>query len=238
MSQNQNSEFDPIKDIKFIMSLFTMMFWFFSKPIEVFIRSGFGERHLKLAWIVTTFVAINIIAIFAGDIPLFGGFGNGIAAPLVIFSYVFLIGGILHNLVIKRRNYNRQFTVISYHRGNSFGIWYRIFKYDGFLNRLIPDFVKRIVDPAFVFIIGTVLLVYNPPLGGFIQFAAVCLFFDEHINYMHLRSRFLDQNDAKIRSEMDRETQQIINQSQTTTASAGVVSASNRKPTRRGIATS
>jgi len=209
--QSTAKDTDLMQDTKLFFDILRMLISFLSRPCEAFIRYRFGERYFSPFPVIVTAIIINLFVIFqTATNPITGE----PVTPLgvMIFSALFVAASIYHRLVITTGNYKGSYEVYSYSSGNSWNIWYRIFKHDSFLNRLFPFFVNRVAEPVFVWVVGIGFYMIDPLVGGFIQISAVALLAQEAITYRYRRMEYLDMKDAKLAAQYNSNMEKMFNQ--------------------------
>lgn len=210
-SVDQKQDTDIMQDLRIFFNILRLLISFFSRPTEAFIRSRFGERYFSPFPVIATAIIINIWVIFwAEKNPITGEAITPLG--IMIFTTLFVAFSVYHRLVITKGNVKGNYEVYSYFSGNSWGIWHRIFKHNSLLNRLFPFFINRVVEPVFVFIVGSVILFIDPAVGAFIQFSAACFLVQEAINYRYVRMHFLDMKDARLLAKHNANIDEIFNQ--------------------------
>lgn len=206
-----NKEKDVFEDFKFLFNILRFLLSIFSRPSEAFLRRRFGERYFSIFPVLISTIMISG----------FVGFNTGINEmtglsvtpwPVAGFALAFFLLSLYHRLVILLGNFRGDYEVFSFHSGESWGVWHMIFKIDGFLNRLLPYFVQRVVEPVFVIALGVAITFFlDYAVGAFLTFSGICLFFHEAINYRYKRMAFLDQQDAKIMARVNNELEKNFN---------------------------
>ena len=202
---------DIFEDTKLFFKFLLLIISFLSRPSEIFLRYRFGERYFSLFPVIATALVINIVFIFlAAKSPISGE--EFTSTGLLLFSYLFIALSLYHRFVIIKGEFKGDYEVYSYQSGHSLPFWYQIFKHDGILNRLFPSFVNRVAEPALVFIIGSILIIFDTSLGVFLQISAVCFFIQESVHYRYRRIHYLDMKDAKILAKYNADIELEFNQ--------------------------
>lgn len=202
---------DIFEDTKLFFKFLLLLISLFSRPSEAFLRYRFGERYFSLFPVLATALIIHLLVIFSAATNSITGVSIP-ATGVLIFSYAFIAMSLYHRFVIIKGEFKGDYEVYSFQPGYSLGIWYRIFKDDGILNRLFPHFVQRAVEPAVVFIIGSIIMFFDTALGGFLQFSAFCLLIQEAIAYRYRRIEYLNQKDARLLAKYNSNLEEEFNQ--------------------------
>lgn len=168
-----------IEQWKSSMNFLVFVFQCAAVSVEVFLHRRFGERYIGLQGVL--------------------------AIVLMLFFSLFFPGHDLHPLVWFLGAYLAMCLCAR------IGVFYRRFKgehYHSFytgsptIRHFFPGWkettVKRFVEPFFVFAIGFALIDYNRPLGAYLIFAAIGLFFTVNLTCMHEHAQALDMHDAVI----------------------------------------
>jgi len=210
-------ETDIFEDTKLLIKFLLLLISLFSRPSEAFLRYRFGERYFSLFPVLSTALIIHLFVVFNTATNSITG-ADITSIGVLLFSYAFVAMSLYHRFVIIKGEFKGDYEVYSFQPGYSRDIWYRIFKDDGILNRLFPYFVQRAVEPAFVFIIGSIIIFFDTALGIFLQLSAFCLLIQEAIAYRYRRIEYLNQKDARLLAKYNYNLEEEFNQKKPETA--------------------
>jgi len=168
----------------------------FAMPALVFLRYRFGERHHSTFYVAIFSIAIYLILFQSGYLNRLTQ--AGYLEPLLIYLYAFWALLLISDIQIWWRLYKRDNSVHSYESGTSWGLWYWIFPFNCFFDRAIPNFVQRVVEPFFVFILAIIAYQFDSLFGLILFFSAISMVIFEQVLWKANRNSFLNKNDARI----------------------------------------
>jgi hypothetical protein len=173
---------EPFQDLRTGLNWIAFISRTGAVTVEVFLHSRFGERYIAME-AVAALVLIPVFGLFWPDSDVL---------PLMQFMGVYLFMCLMARIGVTARRL----------RGNG-----EHSRYTGYphLVRMfgLPEVaVKRFVEPIVVAFAGAVANPLNEPLGGYLMFAAVCLFISTNLDDMWTRTRAIDVHDAVIEQQM------------------------------------
>jgi len=183
MFNQQEAPKESFQDVRTGIGWVTFISRIGAVTVEVFLHSRFGERYIGME-AAAALVLIPVFGLFWPDSDLL---------PLMQFLGVYLFMCLLARIGMTARRL----------RGDREHSRYTGFPHLLRLFRLLPEeAVKRFVEPFFVMCAGVVSYDFNEPLGGYLMFAAVCLFISTNLDDMWTRTRALDISDAVMEQQV------------------------------------
>lgn len=174
---------DPQTGFRNFVSILVFIARTFAVSVEVFLHRSetFGERYLDLQ------AAAALLLIFFW--PAFCGPMHD-PLPMLIFLGLYLLACLTVRMAVHRRIRRGGPQPHSRYTGTP-ALMKRF--------RRTPEIkVKRVVEPIVVFLAGSVLLAFSPPLGGYLMIASAGLFISTSLAENYDRQRLRDLNDAYL----------------------------------------
>lgn len=200
-TQQRPDSFD-VTDFRTILNIAQTIMRLLSTTLEVFWRSGFGERYFDF-WLYflmgglcygAFLMAVTLLSLFTARAS--GG-------PLLnLFFLAVLVMGALHSFEIRARR-KRGVTVHSRYSGTSHGFWYvldpvyRVL----FRKRLTQDTIQLWFEPASSYFIASLAEPISPALSLYVTVAALSMHFSRRIEISRARHQLLDIIDAQLEAE-------------------------------------
>ena len=154
---------EPFQDARAAMGWLAFISRIGSVTVEVFLHSRFGERYIGME-AAAALVLVPVFGLFWPEYDL---------EPLMQFLGAYLFMCLLARIGMTLR---RLRGVREHSRYTGYPHLLRLFP-------LLPEeAVKRFVEPFFVMCAGMAGRDYNEPLGGYLMFAAVCLFISTNLD--------------------------------------------------------
>jgi hypothetical protein len=145
----------------------------FAASLEVFLRRRFGERYLG----VRAAAAVLLI-------PFFGVFfGGHDLRPLLWFWGIYILMCFIARVNVLRRRLRYEHLPTMYTGLPHLQRW---------LPRLSEVTIKRFIEPVLIFVLGTLVCLWNDPLGMYLILGAICLAVTVNLAEMQARARALD----------------------------------------------
>lgn len=174
---------DPRVGFRNLLSIFVFLARTFAVSVEVFLHRSetFGERYLDLQ------AAAALLLIFFW--PAFCDPMHD-PLPMLIFLGLYLLACLTVRIAVHRRIGRGGPQPHSRYTGQP--VLMKRF-------RRTPEIkIKCVVEPIVVFLAGSVLLGFSPPLGGYLIIASACLIVSTSLAENYDRKRLRDLNDAYL----------------------------------------
>lgn len=179
MNMDQQPQRDFFDDAKTGLAWLTFLVRVLATSVEPFLHGRFGVDYLGM----------QALAVFL-LIPLYAACWEGYdIAPLFYFLGAYVVMCAVARFGTFVRDHRND------HEHSRYGGYPRIML---IFPRLKEIAVKRGLEPALVFLVGTLTLAYNQPLGCYLILAAFGLFSSVHLSISYERQRAQDLFDAMI----------------------------------------
>ena len=166
-----------------IITILQALAQFLSLPLKVFVRRDFGERYFSLPLVVIILVALAVVPYQFGTFTEYSYGGRGLSKTIkwdeFLGHYLTWYGLLLlclrvslkRDREITRSRSSFDFGKYSLYSGKIWDWFYTIIK----IKKQRPTIrqVEIIIEPAFFFLIGLVLLLTQQWIGAYLMFASL-----------------------------------------------------------------
>ena len=181
MDSAQRPKSGPLEGCKQAIGVIGFFARTLSTSVEVFLRSGFGERYFGMQAAAVIPLALAFTMFWKDEDPI----------GLFVFlgAYVFMCAGRRIEGAIRRKRGDIAHT---YYNGRPGILSWRIFR------RLSERTAKRLVEPMLVCVTGALLNAVSRPLGFYLIVAGVGMIVSTGFSEAYLHVRMMDVRDAYI----------------------------------------